>query len=82
MTSGTPQKAPLSASESHKKRSTPIDRLRRKPGSRKAAIDAFCWDCMGGDGNVGVTRMIRDCTSPSCPLFSFRPYQKKKASSS
>ena len=57
--------------------STPIDRLHRRPGSRKAAIDAFCWNCMGGEGNVGVPRMIRECTSPGCALFRFRPYQEK-----
>jgi hypothetical protein len=80
MTPVPPQKAQPTALEVHKKRPTPIDRHRRKPGSRKAAVDAFCWSCLGGDGNVGVPGMIRECSSPGCSLFGFRPYQKKKAS--
>ena len=74
-----PQKVLLTASESHKKRPTPVDRLKRNPRSRKAAIDAYCWNCLGGDGSVGVTRMIRECSSPGCALFAFRPYQQKNA---
>ena len=35
--------------------------------SRKAAIRAMCGMCMGGS-----TKGIKDCTSPSCPLYRFR----------
>ena len=80
MTTVPPQKAPPTAAETQNKRPTPIDRHKRKPGSRKAAIDAFCWSCMGGDGNVSVPRMVRECTSPGCALFGFRPYQEKPPS--
>ena len=79
MTRLPPQKAQPTASEAQNRRSTPIDRLKRNPRSRKAAVDAFCWGCMGGDGNVGVPSMIRECSSPGCSLFGFRPFQKKKA---
>jgi len=37
------------------------------PTSRKKAIRSFCLLCMGG----GV-KDIKGCTSPDCPLFSFR----------
>jgi hypothetical protein len=80
MSSIPPQKAQLRASEAHNKRSTPNDRHLRNPRSRKAAIDAFCWGCMGGDGTVGLPSMIRECSSTGCCLFRFRPYQKKEVS--
>ena len=73
-------KAKPTALEPQNKRSTPIGRHMRNPRSRKAAIGASCWLCMGGDGSVGITRMIRECSSPGCALFRLRPYQKKKAS--
>jgi hypothetical protein len=79
MTLAPPQKAQPTAPEAQNTRPTPIDRHMRNPRSRKASIDAFCWSCMGGDGNVGVSRMIRECSSPGCSLFGFRPYQMKKA---
>lgn len=74
------QKAQLRALEAHKRRPTPIDRLKRHPRGRKAAIDAFCWGCMGGKGNVGLPGMIRECSSSNCALFRFRPYQDKTLS--
>jgi len=63
--------------EPDKTGSTPLDRLERHPNSRKAAIDAFCWQCMGG-ANHGTRRMIRECTAPRCALFRFRPFQHVK----
>jgi hypothetical protein len=40
--------------------------------TRGQAVKQFCKDCMGG-----VTAEVRNCTSPLCPLFAFRPYQDK-----
>jgi hypothetical protein len=48
-------------------------------GSRKLAIDAMCFHCMGCTKDhmePGVKGSIRNCTSPDCPLFAFRPYAK------
>jgi len=44
-----------------------------QPLSRKAAMLAFCADCMNlfQDGNI-------DCENKRCPLFPFRPYKKNK----
>ena len=35
--------------------------------SRKAAIRAFCLECVGWSENA-----VRLCTAPACPLFEFR----------
>ena len=35
--------------------------------SRKAAMDWFCWECMGYETHP------RDCTAPNCPLFKWKP---------
>jgi hypothetical protein len=45
--------------------------------TRKQAIDAMCWTCMGGDEGTspGVRESIRDCSSRYCPLVTLRPYR-------
>ena len=54
--------------------------------SMRAAFDAMCAHCMGctakeqGYGEEdwiepGFRKLIRNCTSPGCPLWEFRPYQ-------
>lgn len=51
--------------------------------TRKSAIGAMCWQCMGGseESGEGVRAMIRDCTSngeneaTKCPLYEWRPYK-------
>lgn len=40
--------------------------------SRPAAVKAFCLECTGWD-RASVT----DCTARACPLWPWRPYQKK-----
>lgn len=32
-----------------------------------SAIKAFCIDCMGGQ-----PRLVKECTSKSCPLYSYK----------
>ena len=32
-----------------------------------SAIKAFCIDCMGGQ-----SRLVKECTSKSCPLYPYR----------
>jgi hypothetical protein len=53
-----------------------------KHDTRKTAIAAKCWDCMGGtaDYATGVREEIRACTcgpgSPNpCSLWDWRPYR-------
>ena len=52
------------------------------PSSRKMAIDAFCFHCMGGTkeemGDSGWRELIRTCTCPDCPLYLHRPYKNKE----
>jgi hypothetical protein len=57
----------------------PAQRWRDKD-TRKTAIDAFCWECMGGDEEDGVRELIRTCVSGPgsinpCPLWGWRPYR-------
>lgn len=57
---------------------TPGEKLAENPRSMRAAINAMCWQCMGGDGaDPGWRNMIRNCTSPKCALWNFRPYRDK-----
>lgn len=51
--------------------------------TRKTAIEAMCWQCMGGTATevAGIRASIRDCTSNGengatrCPLYNWRPYK-------
>ena len=49
------------------------------PSSRKMAIHAFCFHCVGGTEeelpDPGWKDLIRTCTSPKCPLYLYRPYR-------
>lgn len=53
----------------------PIEKARRNPKSRKLAIAAKCWDCQGGGIDPGGVQRIRECLSPTCPLYPVRPYK-------
>ena len=44
-----------------------------KKASPRAAIKAFCLECMGYD-RAGVT----ECTAYACPLWEYRPIFKTK----
>lgn len=46
--------------------------------SRRLAVNAMCASCMGCNEEhreANFTQMIRECSSPKCPLFNFRPYK-------
>jgi hypothetical protein len=66
------------------------ERVQRNPyqrwiaqDTRKSAIAAMCWTCMGGTEteNEGVRASIKECTSNGvggatrCPLYAWRPYR-------
>ena len=53
----------------------PIERAKRNPKSLRAAIDAKCWDCEGGDADPAPHWRIGNCVCPDCPLYPVRPYQ-------
>lgn len=57
----------------------PLQKFMQKP-TRGQAIKAKCAECMGctaESAEPGFRGLIRDCTSRSCPLWTFRPYQAK-----
>ena len=71
MTDSTPKTAP---------QTNPILRFRAKP-TRGSAIKAKCAECMGCNDTAtepGFRTSIRECPSPMCPLYPFRPYQKRE----
>ena len=48
--------------------------------TRGQAIKAMCAHCMGctrEEVEPGWRDNVRNCTSPACPLFGFRPFQDK-----
>jgi CTP:molybdopterin cytidylyltransferase MocA len=57
-------------------RRNPLERFQEKPG-RALAVNAKCFDCVGQlNADGGYRRAIRECPSKTCPLHSFRPYQR------
>lgn len=38
----------------------------------RSAIKAFCGECLAFN-----EQDIRTCTAPACPLYEYRPYQRK-----
>ena len=55
----------------------PIAKAKANPKSLRLAITAKCFECMGGGEDTGTRKLIRACTSGSCPLHPVRPYQAK-----
>ena len=43
--------------------------------SLRAAVNAFCIECVGFDAAE-----VTACTAPACPLFPYRPGRRKKGS--
>jgi hypothetical protein len=56
-----------------------IARFNKTP-TRKNAILAQCFSCIGGDRlnypDSGWRKRIRECNVPDCYLWQFRPFQK------
>jgi hypothetical protein len=53
--------------------------------TRGKAITAMCAHCMGCTRDyveVGFRASIRNCTSTGCPLYMYRPYQRREANES
>ena len=60
----------------------PIRQFVANPNSRVAAIKAKCAECMGCTPDQmerGFRASISSCSSYSCPLHRFRPYQREKS---
>ena len=57
-------------------RRTPLEKLRDRPTSLRAAVTAKCFDCVGGEhADQGYRRAVRECPAGACPLHRVRPYQ-------
>ena len=64
------------------KRSNPINQFADHPESRAYAVRAKCAECVGCTPNHlerGFKESITSCSSYTCPLHSFRPYQQGKS---
>ena len=60
----------------------PILRYMKNPSSRKLAINAKCAECFGCTPDhleKGFRESISSCSSYSCLLHGFRPYQWEKS---
>ena len=60
----------------------PIQQFDRHPLSRAYAVKAKCAECVGCTPNYlerGFKDSISSCSSYSCPLHGFRPYQREYA---
>ena len=57
----------------------PILKYKEVPtrGNAIKAMCAYCMGCTAESTEVGFRESIRDCTSPDCPLYAFRPYRSK-----
>ena len=58
----------------------PLIKYAQNP-TRAYAIRAKCAECMGctlEEVEPGFREQVRQCSAPTCPLFPFRPYQKKE----
>jgi hypothetical protein len=56
---------------------TPLERAKKNPKSTRAAINAKCWECEGGDADPYVNWRVGNCTcKDTCGLHAVRPYQK------
>ena len=68
--------------EEHPEGSAPARNPRQRwqaKDTRKTAVEAMCWRCMG-DGDPGTVAEIRRCscgpgTPDPCPLWHWRPYK-------
>ena len=64
------------------KRCNPIEQFRANPSSRAYAVRAKCAECVGCTPDQlekGFKESISSCSSESCPLHTFRPYQANKS---
>ena len=62
-------------------KSNPIEQFKEFPFSRAYAIKAKCAECVGCTSNhieKGFRESISSCSSYSCPLYRFRPYQSER----
>lgn len=61
-----------------KKRMTPWEAALARPTSAQLAINAFCFQCMGGEGSIHpnvIKASVRDCGSIECRLWHKRPWR-------
>ena len=60
----------------------PILQFQSRPSSRAYAVKAKCAECVGCTPDhleKGFKDSISSCSSESCPLHRFRPYQREKS---
>lgn len=63
------------------KRVNPIEKALNNPQSLRLAINAKCFDCVGGHADTqNPYRLVRECLCTDCPLYAIRPWQKRENS--
>ena len=64
------------------RRNNPLQQFHINSSSRAYAVKAKCAECVGCTPNHlerGFKESISSCSSYSCPLHRFRPYQREKS---
>jgi hypothetical protein len=64
------------------RRNNPLQQFHINSSSRAYAVKAKCAECVGCTPNYlerGFKESISSCSSYSCPLHGFRPYQREYA---
>ena len=56
----------------------PLAKLVGNPKSLRLAVNAICYQCMGGGADPGWQWSVGNCTSGNCGLYAVRPYQAWK----
>lgn len=59
-------------------RRSPTAKQRAEPSSLRKSVTAFCYECVGGDGEVNAKKHVRGCTATQCPLYRVRPWQAER----
>ena len=52
-----------------------LEQAKKNPDSRKYAIKAKCYDCVGRDVDTGWVSRVRYCVCVDCPLHHVRPFK-------
>lgn len=61
-------------------RLNPAEKAAQNPASLRLAVNAKCFDCVGGaNADNGYRRCIRECPSTKCALYQLRPYKRDDA---
>lgn len=57
-------------------RTTPLEKLAKRPTSLRLAVNAMCYQCQGENADPSVQWRIGNCEIKTCALHGVRPYRR------